>query len=295
MKLKKDYLGISFYLNSKIKKLVIDQLMDPSRLMPEWGPKELDMRLKSLEWVLSNDKHRLYYLTQKVQDYSDKIKFEKINLGWFRQLKHKCATFIINKEEFFRYYIEEGKAIYILHYYKVQFGITPEDIEIEKMLNPTISGIEEFMGYNYDTWVIRFDQEEHPDGFMPENEYLGQKFEHKIRFIKYLLFVELSGVMTMVVDDNQKVKLDGNWDKNLDGKVKNESGVPVILVGTSWNKTIIRTTGFSVEPHIRIQPFGPGRSLYRPVWIEEYEKKGYVRKAPKISDPSSNSSNEAML
>lgn len=270
MKLKNDYLGINFFQQQSIRDNVRSQLMSPKMLEPTWGDKEIEERLQSLNYVLSNDKHKIYYITKKVQEHAEYIKEDKVNLGWFRQMKQQSSTYIVSKDEFFRFYVEEGKNIFVLHFYKVQ------------------SNFQDIIDFRFDTWVIRFDPNKYPDGFMPENEHLGQKFENKIRFIKLLLFVELSGVMVKTISNNEKVKLDKTWDLRLDYKVKNESGVSVILVDTSWNKTYIRTEGFEVQPHIRIQPYGQNRSLYKPIWIEGFSKKGYIRKASKLRDQDNN-------
>ena len=188
------------------------------------------------------------------------------------------STYILNRHEFFRFKVVEKKEIYILHFYKDPH-LSDEEFDFYRNMNFPLA---EFNGYKFDTFKIYIDEEKYPDGFMPENELWGQNPINKQRFVKLLLFVELSEPTIEIVKDNQKVKLDDSWEKSMDGKVKNESGVNVILVNTMWNKVIINDSGFSVKGHIRIQPYGPGRTLYKPIWIDEFQKSGYIRGIEKL-------------
>lgn len=60
------------------------------------------------------------------------------------------------------------------------------------------------------------------------------------------------------------------------GKVKNEFPVPLTIVNSKWNITTIRTEGFPVSGHFRMQPYKTGPKL---IPIAPYMKGGYIRKA----------------
>lgn len=283
MKLNKNFIGINYFQTPAIQEKLIEILMDKKMLQPvleiaNWNEQDIVTREKSLKNLHDNTNHKFYYLTKKVQEHSELIKFEKVNLGWFRNLKSQMSTYIINRHEFFRFKVVEKKEIYILHFYKDP-NLSEEEFDFYRNMNFPLA---EFNGYKFDTFKIYIDEEKYPDGFMPENELWGQNPINKERFVKLLLFVELSEPTIEIVKDNQKIKLDDSWEKSMDGKVKNESGVNVILVNTMWNKVIINDSGFSVKGHIRIQPYGPGRTLYKPIWIDEFQKSGYIRGIEKI-------------
>lgn len=53
----------------------------------------------------------------------------------------------------------------------------------------------------------------------------------------------------------------------------------ISFLDVSWFTTIIRTEGFGVRGHFRLQPYGPGKTEKRLIYINEYQKHGYVRKA----------------
>lgn len=54
---------------------------------------------------------------------------------------------------------------------------------------------------------------------------------------------------------------------------------PVTYYDCSWYTTIIHTGDFSVRGHWRLQPYGTGRSQKKLIYIHEFQKHGYVRKA----------------
>lgn len=64
-------------------------------------------------------------------------------------------------------------------------------------------------------------------------------------------------------------------------KYFNETKSPIEILDSSWFTTIIRTEGFGVTGHFRLQPYGPGRTMKKWVYINDYEKHGYVRRAKK--------------
>ena len=58
----------------------------------------------------------------------------------------------------------------------------------------------------------------------------------------------------------------------------NDTKHNVIFANSLW-KTNISTGGFAVRGHFRLQPFGEGLSKRKLIWIEEFTKDGYNRKA----------------
>lgn len=278
MKLNRSFIGINYFLKPEVQRLVIEQLMDPNLLKPilelaNWTQVDLDIRSQRLENLHVNDKHRLFYLTKTVQEHSELLKFEKIKLAWFRNVKSQSSTYLVSKTEFFRFVVNQGKEIYVLHFYR-DTNVS-EDL-LQRMKDSNYPNAE-FYGYKFDTFIIYIDEEKHPDGFMPDNAVWGQDPANRERFLKLLLFIELSDPEVYVVRNNGKIKLDGSVRDHDESKIKNESGIDVTLVNTLWNKIVINDTGFSVKGHIRIQPYGPGREQYKPIWIDEFQKKGYVR------------------
>jgi hypothetical protein len=57
----------------------------------------------------------------------------------------------------------------------------------------------------------------------------------------------------------------------------NDTSLPVIIVDSTWNKYIVRTEGFGVSGHFRMQRYGKGNTDLKLTWIKPYQKHGYVR------------------
>lgn len=57
----------------------------------------------------------------------------------------------------------------------------------------------------------------------------------------------------------------------------NASAFPVTIVDSTWNKFIVRTEGFGVSGHFRMQRYGKGNADLKLVWIKPFLKHGYVR------------------
>lgn len=63
------------------------------------------------------------------------------------------------------------------------------------------------------------------------------------------------------------------------GKFKNDLPIPVTIINSKWNITSIRSEGFGVKGHFALRRCGPGRTSSRMVYIEPYQKHGYIRHA----------------
>lgn len=61
-------------------------------------------------------------------------------------------------------------------------------------------------------------------------------------------------------------------------RIVNNSKTDIVFVDTLW-KERISTEGFKVRGHFRLQPIGEARQDRKLIWIEEFDKSGYNRKA----------------
>lgn len=64
--------------------------------------------------------------------------------------------------------------------------------------------------------------------------------------------------------------------------IVNKAPFSITQLDSSWLKTIIRTEGFMVRGHFRLQPYGTGRTQRKLIYIEPFEKHGYTRTAKKL-------------
>jgi len=66
-------------------------------------------------------------------------------------------------------------------------------------------------------------------------------------------------------------------------KYINDTDFSIQILDSTWFTTLIRAKGFNVNGHFRLQPCGKGRKEKKLIWINPYQKKGYIRKAKKIN------------
>jgi len=71
----------------------------------------------------------------------------------------------------------------------------------------------------------------------------------------------------------------GKKEHHVGTKYVNETAYKVEILDSTWFTTIVRSEGFGVSGHFRMQPWGPGMTQRRLQWIEPFEKHGYMRKA----------------
>jgi hypothetical protein len=91
------------------------------------------------------------------------------------------------------------------------------------------------------------------------------------KFIQLLLFIELSDTGIELLEPNQKT------GTRKSGKVFNQTKTKIVVVDSKWNTMSVRTEGFLVSGHWRMQPCGTGMMERRIIWIDSFQKNGYVK------------------
>lgn len=86
--------------------------------------------------------------------------------------------------------------------------------------------------------------------------------------LNILLFKKFADIETVVVPAGQSVTEKGT-------RYKNQAKSDVTILDCRWFTEIIRTEGFSVTGHFRMQPFGSEKSQKKLIWINEFSKTGY--------------------
>lgn len=71
----------------------------------------------------------------------------------------------------------------------------------------------------------------------------------------------------------------GRRERHAGQKYVNETHHKIEILDSTWFTTIVRSEGFGVTGHFRMQPYGPGMGQKKLIWIEPFEKTGYTRKA----------------
>ncbi len=100
------------------------------------------------------------------------------------------------------------------------------------------------------------------------NEYELNDTTHE--FIQMITFLKFS-------DPDVKILPPGSGIGTKKKGHLNRSRLSMTIVDSTWNTTVIRNDGFQVMGHIRLQACGERHSKRKLVWIDPFEKNGYVR------------------
>jgi hypothetical protein len=115
-----------------------------------------------------------------------------------------------------------------------------------------------------------------PDGEIAYQEFCKLDMTPIVDFLfTFVLFKKYVEVETVVLKPKQKTKVQRQ-------KYFNESSNDVTIIDSTYFRTII-VEGFSVRGHFRWQRYGKGLEQKKLIWIDEFEKKSYVRKAKKLN------------
>lgn len=115
----------------------------------------------------------------------------------------------------------------------------------------------------------------------------GELHEKRIEQCRNNMFYLLDVSLFLKYADVEVINIYGNQRKTLPDKsdvVENKSGVRVQYIDSRWVREIIRTEGFKVRGHFRLQPIKDeeGEWTRKLIYINEFEKHGYHRRALKM-------------
>ena len=167
---------------------------------------------------------------------------------------------------------------------RVHHGMTfIEDITIDKntMIRFTVSRHNENVIVNF-IWLFRdtkLTMDFSTSQYMLTNEgavYHGSEdnLPYAKLLLQHLIFLHLSETKVEILEPKQKY---GKTRKQ--GKIVNGSGHSVTVVDSKWNVISVRADGFTVGGHFRLQRVGKGRKSIRLIYIDEFEKHGYTKRA----------------
>jgi hypothetical protein len=161
-------------------------------------------------------------------------------------------------------YPDDGVVLYKLEVYdnRVVFYVS---IFYQKVI--VFSGIAEFRNDGEQEKLSYWVSEAYSDGV--------DKFSILSTPLAYLVFMRFAKTETKDIYPGKKV--DTGKEKH-----KNETELKIRVVGCEWITTIVRSQGFDVRGHFRLQPCGIGREDRKLIWVNPFQKNGYTRRAQVI-------------
>ena len=107
------------------------------------------------------------------------------------------------------------------------------------------------------------------EGFVRDGRDVSWFISDLLLFKTFLKYVE---VESKVIPGEKK-------DWHIGTKYLNETKSKVQILDSTYFTTISRTEGFGVRGHFRFQPYGIGMQDKKLIWISDFQKTGYTRKA----------------
>lgn len=184
----------------------------------------------------------IYLVRETALEIARKIKVnEEMHFQYLNRIPEGHFVFIDSKDSFYKFF-RIFDHIHVLH-----FSCDAEE-------------------YHYK--IYRFDLKK-------SYKYLVEDEKGKIvvdLFFQLCIFWQFSDPEVVVLEEGRKV------GTRKAGKITNDSPFKVRMIDSTWNKIIIRTDGFDVDGHLRLQPCGEGMKDRKLIWINPFKKKGYIRK-----------------
>jgi hypothetical protein len=212
---------------------------------------------KEISSILSQDRNKNYLFKETALIIADRIKAERLldeDFKFLNRVKEgEKLTYLIDGNSFYRW---------------ERIGNTIQCIYVNK--TPVMRDGIELPYISYNLWKFNLD-----NGTIsyPPKDYSDEFEKIMMRFVRLLIFTELSELEAIILAPDRSI------GTRKGGKYVNETNSEIVIVDSTWNKMIFRTTGFAVSGHLRLQRHGKGRNDVKLIYIEEFEKHGYVRKA----------------
>lgn len=93
------------------------------------------------------------------------------------------------------------------------------------------------------------------------------------------LFTQYSDINIKILKPNRQI-----WD-GVNCLYNNKTQSDINIVDLTWFTTLVKSDGFKVRGHFRLQPCGEGLKERKLIWINEFQKEGYTREAKILSQP----------
>lgn len=223
--------------------------MDDPEYMGHLTPEQREYRKRTMSELLYKSDYKLYLITEAICEREImRIKNPMKGIRLLGNIPVKRGLFVMNKQEWFKYYVDGDDMYFVWMMYK-------NDIEV-----------------TYSAFHIRFS-----DGYVGGITSEGLRWTVE-NFLRVLIYVFYSKREFVFVKPSEKHK-----GRTFNDHVLNATDFPITYVDTNWNKTIIRVDGFDVQGFFRFQACGKQWSERELIWVDGFRKHHYIRRA-RVSD-----------
>lgn len=230
------------------------------RVGKDQGSDEDIAKLRSFYHVVSMHDQKAYYITDTVLDKLDMLKVNKKEgkYDWtvFKNVAASKYTFIFRNNKLLRVLFSDN----MISCQHVQYNYYSREDKIKYRVPGQIYWINFYMNRTTGKQCDHFNHVDVKGGIETLVYHL-------------LCFFFLSENTEIIVPAGKSY-----GTKKQPDALSNDTNVPVIIVNSNWNITSIRTEGFNVSGHFRLQPY-PSENQTKMIFIQPFMKHGYVRRA----------------
>lgn len=87
------------------------------------------------------------------------------------------------------------------------------------------------------------------------------------------LFIQYSEITTKILPPKEQI-----WNSHT-CVYNNKTQDEITIIDLTWFTNLIKSDAFKVRGHFRLQPCGEGMKERKLIWINEFQKEGYIREA----------------
>jgi len=247
-------------------------------------------------WISTARSNKNYILKPEIFELSEKIKLGKFRFEWLDNLREQKSTYLVDKDNFYRFYKTRNELV-VGFFTRTESSLMSNE-EMQSKLEKTLGVVDlnsEILAqmdmardynfeYNFFSIQVKKGDLQIDDtswnlskiGFDNEDLMNSPSYPLLKQFIQLVMFICLSKTEIEILPPNTKTT-----GTKAQGKIINSSDSEVVIVGSKWNTISIRVEGFRVGGHPRLQPCGRGRRSVKLIWIDTFEKHGYIRRSNK--------------
>lgn len=110
--------------------------------------------------------------------------------------------------------------------------------------------------------------------FLSGSFYPDEDIEKKEELIRLLVYLFYGDITEKFIPPKCKIRK----SSSLISHIENDSSMGIYFADSLWRQRV-NVDGFKVRGHFRLQPCGAGYADRKLIWIEDFQKKGYKRRA----------------
>jgi hypothetical protein len=117
-------------------------------------------------------------------------------------------------------------------------------------------------------------QEQKYNGLSKQDLQMSIFQNYFVMVLVFHLFKKYAEVETKLLQPNDKSRV-------FNCKYYNDSDYQIQIMDSTWFTTLVKSDAFKVRGHFRFQPCGQAFRDKKLIWIKDFQKEGYTRKAKK--------------